>query len=149
MANRKILVLLNSLNVEDILKKDNELNDIPQKFSAFNSIVQLITLIMLLIVIILAAYFVTRLISGVKVNQLQSINFKVIDTYNLGGNKAMQIIKVGSRYIVIAINKENINFLMELDEEDIKIKEDANNNFDFLDILNKMKNKKNNNLKGQ
>ena len=56
----------------------------------------------------------------------------------------MQIIKVGEkRFFLIAVSKDDITYISELNEEDIAIVQDSmtENNFNFADILKKITSK--------
>ena len=81
-----------------------------------SSIASLFGLIVLCILIIVASYFVTRLVGGKQLARQKNSNF---DTFHLAQNKYLSIIQVGRRYFVIAICKDTVTMLSELQEEDI------------------------------
>ena len=84
-----------------------------------SSIASLFGLIVLCILIIVASYFVTRLVGGKQLACQKNSNFKTVDTFHLAQNKYLSIIQVGRRYFVIAICKDTVTMLSELQEEDI------------------------------
>jgi flagellar protein FliO/FliZ len=85
-------------------------------------------------------YVTTKLIGGIKAGTLTESNFKVIDTYKVTQNKYMQIIKIGSKYFVIAVCKDTIQLITELKEEDILLKDRSSKvNTSFQDILKAIK----------
>ena len=84
-----------------------------------SSIASLFGLIVLCILIIVASYFVTRLVGGKQLARQKNSNFKTVDTFHLAQNKYLSIIQVGRRYFVIAICKDTVTMLSELQEEDI------------------------------
>ena len=123
---------LNSGIVEDKVK-------VP---SSSNSIWELIGLVLLLIVIVIATYYTTRFVGRAKGNQLWTGNFDLIDSYRISPNKMLQIIKVSGKYLVIAISKDNIEFITELEEDQVTMRDtEATNKQSFKNIFDSIKNK--------
>ena len=123
---------LNSGIVEDKVK-------VP---SSSNSIWELIGLVLLLIVILIATYYTTRFVGRAKGNQLRTGNFDLIDSYRISPNKMLQIIKVSGKYLVIAISKDNIEFITELEEDQVTMRDtEATNKQSFKNIFDSIKNK--------
>lgn len=91
--------------------------------STWDSFVQLAGLVFLLIIILAAAYYTSRIVGGIKLGQMKNSNFQVIDTYRISQNKAIQIVKVANKYVVISIGKDTINYITELDEAEVLVKE--------------------------
>ncbi len=104
---------------------------------------QLAGLLLALIIILVAAYYTSRLVGGVKLGQLQKSNFQVIDSYRITSNKMLQIVKIGNKYIVIAVGKEEISYITELEEAQVLRKEfRPGEKQSFKQILDKLKNNK-------
>jgi len=102
---------------------------------------QMIGLVFLLIIILIAAYFTSKFVGGIKLGQLKNSNFKVIDSYRISPNKLIQIVKIGNKFMVIAIAKDTINVITELDEEEVLIKEiHKGERQNFKQILEKLRN---------
>lgn len=115
------------------------------ELSTGDNILQLLGLVFLLIVILVAAYYTSKFVGGVKLGQLKNSNFHVIDTYRVSQNKMLQIVKIGNKYVVIAIGKDTINFITELDEADVLLKEvHTGEKPNFKQILDKLNSKMNN-----
>lgn len=110
--------------------------------SNLDRFIQLMGLVFVLIMILIAAYFTTKLVSKVSIGQIRNSNFKVIDTYRISPNKFLQIVKVSNKYVVIAVSKDSVNFVTELEESEVFIKDvNAKENVNFKQILEKMRNK--------
>ena len=90
--------------------------------STFESVLKLLALIVVFILIIAACYLTTRFVGSQQLGQLKNSNFKVVDTFKPAPNKFLQIIKVGERYFLIAVSKDNISYIAELAEDEIKLK---------------------------
>jgi flagellar protein FliO/FliZ len=110
------------------------------KMSDSNNVFQLIGVTFLFLFVLIITYVTTKLIGGIKAGTLTESNFKVIDTYKVTQNKYMQIIKIGSKYFVIAVCKDTIQLITELKEEDIVLKDRSSKaNTSFQDILKAIK----------
>lgn len=106
------------------------------KLSGVDNFLQLLGVGVLFIVVLGVTYLTTKFVGGVKMGTLRDSNFKVIDTYKLAPNKFLQIIKIGTRYFVVAVGKDEIRLLAELKEEEISIKDRSlKPNNSFQDIL--------------
>ncbi len=134
----KAMVLLAGIN--------NGATPIPSSASSevpYGSIIQLFELLFILILILAAAYFTTRYVGKLSLGQFKNSNFKVIDTYRISPNKFLQVVKIANKYIVIAVGKDTINFITELEETELFMKETpAKENVNFKQILEKIKTKR-------
>gem|GEM_PF-1384591 len=107
-----------------------------------NDWIQLVTLVFILIAILFAAYYTSRLVGKFTLGQLKNSNFKVIDTYRISPNKYLQIVKIANKYIAISVSKDNVQFLSELDESEIFIRDDnMKENLNFKQIFENIRNK--------
>ncbi len=110
--------------------------------STTDSFVQLVSLVFVLIIILVAAYYTSRFVGKMKMGQMNKSNFQVIDTYRISQTKALQIVKIANKYVVIAIAKDTIEVITELDEAEVMIREFHNDEKQsFKQILDKLKNK--------
>lgn len=108
--------------------------------SVWDSFVQMLGLVILLIVILIAAYYTTKFIGGMRQGQLMYSNFQVIDAYRISPNKVIQIVKIANKYVVIAIGKDSINYITELDESEIVMKTERDKQpQSFTQILEQLK----------
>jgi len=135
----KAMVILQG---SDIVEKLNA--EVPEKtnegINTTDNVLQLVGLLLLLIVILIAAYYTSKFVGGIKLGQLKNSNFKVIDSYRFSQNKALQIVKIGNKFIVISIGKDTINYITELDETEILMKEiNSKDKLSFKQVLEKLK----------
>ena len=115
----------------------------PDKFTTSDNLLQLLGLVLLLIVILVAAYYTSRFIGKLKLGQLKNSNFNVIDTYRISPNKMLQIVKVGNKFLVISTSKDSVNYITELEESEVQIREaGTKEKQNFKQILEKFKNNK-------
>ncbi len=140
MSGKAMVLLLGNLGATPTSSpiKNNVIGEV----SRSNSIMELIKLIFILILILVAAYFTTKYIGKISMGQLKNSNFKVIDTYRISSNKLLQIVKIGNKFVVISVGKDAVNFITELDESEVFVREDnAKESVNFKQILEKMRNK--------
>ena len=115
------------------------------KTSELSSGWQLVGVFILFLFILGATYLTTKIVGGVKLNQMKSSNFHVIETYRITQNKFLQLVKVGTRYIVLSISKDNINFIIELQEDEIlHLDQMGKSKESFSTIISKLTNRQNN-----
>lgn len=110
-------------------------------YSTAESVLKLIGLIVLCFVIIAASFFTTRFIGRRQQGAYAGSNFQSLDVYRISPNKYLQLIKVGEHYIVIAVSKDGITKIAELDESEVKQKEPQAPGVTFKEVLDKIRNK--------
>jgi len=135
--------LINALNSSPTPSPNGESGTVfDGRISTADSFVQLISLVFVLIIILVAAYYTSRFVGKIKMGQMSKSNFQVIDTYRISQNKALQIVKIANKYVVIAIAKDTIEVITELDEAEVMIREShSEEKQSFMQILDKLKKK--------
>ena len=105
--------------------------------NSFENLLQLIGLIIIFVLILIATYYTTHWIGNHTSVQSQANNIRVIETFRLSQTKYIQIIKVGgSRYFAIAVCKDTIEYLGELEEEDLTfVASSSDPVMDFAQVL--------------
>jgi len=82
---------------------------------------QFLTAILIFLFVLALTYFTTRFIGKIQKNQLNSRNFEAIESYRITNGKYLQLVKVGTKYVVIGIGKDSVSMICEVSEEDIKL----------------------------
>lgn len=109
--------------------------------SRFDSIVQLITVVLIFIFVLALACIATMLAAGVQKGKMMSPNVEVIETFKLAQNKYIQIVRIGEKYFSIVVCKDTVTLLGEIAKDDITIQESGlGKTLSFQEILNKAKN---------
>lgn len=115
--------------------------------SSLDSFVQLITVLIIFVFVLILTYFTTRWMAGIQKGRSFNRNLKIIETISVGNNKMISIVEAGTKYIVVSIGKDEVNFLTELKEKDLKdlsFKDPQNttqNTESFSAIMDKLKEK--------
>lgn len=110
--------------------------------TTIDNIARFISLLVIFGIVLAATYFSTKFIANVSRGRTRTGNMDIIETIQVTQNKHLQIVKVGSKYIVIAVCKDTITYLTELNEDELEIKETENAEaINFAGVLEKVKEK--------
>ena len=112
--------------------------------SETSSLAQLFTVLLLFLFIVVLAYFSARWMGKMQSGITSNKNIQVLDTMRLSNTKYIQIIRIGKRYIAIAVAKDTVTMLAELEEDDIDFPKTGETvpMESFKEILKKLKNNK-------
>lgn len=114
--------------------------------SGWDSFFQLISVLFIFLFVMVITYICTRWIAryqkGININK----NIRVVETFRITNNKYLQIIEIGMVYVVIAVCKDTVTYLCEIDKENLSWLPDSNVqtpvvNENFQEILQKLKEK--------
>ncbi|MCI7191367.1 MAG: flagellar biosynthetic protein FliO [Lachnospiraceae bacterium] len=105
-----------------------------------DSYLQFLTVLILFVFVLGITWVTTRWIANYQKGRALSGNLEVVETLRITGNKFLQIVRVGKKYLVIAVGKDEIHMLTELTEDEVTtLKEHNTQNPDFKSILEKLK----------
>lgn len=112
--------------------------------SRIEAFAQLLTLLIIFIFVLAVTYYVTRFVGNYQKNKLSGSNINILETMRIANNKYIQIVKIGGRVFAIAVAKDTVSYLCELDEDELIYKESSSgkmliNNDNFKEILEKFK----------
>jgi flagellar protein FliO/FliZ len=99
------------------------------------------------------AYFTAKLTAKLQGNSLnKKANIKVIESFRLGGNKFISIVKIGEDFYALGFGKDEITMIDKLDKDNITFSEihssEASVSFkDILGNINKKDKKDNTDIK--
>ncbi len=97
-------------------------------------------MLLVFILVLAATYYFTKWMAGFQKEKSSSGNIEVIETARISTTKYIQIIRIGSKYMAIAIGKDEVTNLGEISKEDLIIREDdPEQKASFKDILDKFK----------
>ena len=108
--------------------------------SAGKSILELIFLLVIFALVLAACVITTRFVAGRQMQRSRNSNFKPVETYQIAQNRYLHLVQIGTRYFVVSVTKENVNFIAELKEEEIVAKpENRVSQRSFKEILSDFK----------
>ena len=118
-----------------------EISDNSALKSSGNSILQLLGLILVFVAILFAAFYVANWIGktgmGVNLNR----NISLVEVYRISQNQSIQIVKIADKYYALAISKEKVDLITEIEEDKLNFEKKQMDVLDFKEILAKAKNK--------
>jgi len=100
------------------------------------SYAQFITVLLIFVFVLGITALTTRWIANYQKQQSVNENVQVIESTRIANNKYIQIIRVGGKYMVIAVCKDTVTMLGEIPEEQLK-EEKPVQNFSFKEFLDK------------
>ncbi|MCL2355861.1 MAG: flagellar biosynthetic protein FliO [Defluviitaleaceae bacterium] len=71
------------------------------------------------VLVAVLCWFVLRKMAGANRLGRRAGNLSVVESVNLGGQTAVQLIKAGEKYLVVGVTRERVTFLAEVDKDDI------------------------------
>ena len=102
-----------------------------------------ICLFLLSAFVIFLAYIAARITGSYQSNVLnKQSNIRIVEAIRISANKTIEIVKIGERYFAIAVCKDNVSLLTELDASEIIEQDKTLEPIDFKKILDKMKSEK-------
>ena len=88
--------------------------------SSLDCFVQLITVLVIFIFVLIITYFTTRWMAGIQKGRSFNKNLRIIETISAGNNKMISIVQAGEKYLVVSIGKDEVHYLTELKQEELK-----------------------------
>lgn len=109
--------------------------------SKLEEFVQLITVSIIFIFVLALTYYATKFVGNYQKTKLAGSNIQVMETFRISNTKYLQIIKIGEKYFAIAVCKDTITYLCDLNEEDLVFRNTSNElrTDNFKAILDKFK----------
>lgn len=103
-----------------------------------DSIVQLITVLLIFVFVLAITLWVTKWLAGFQKLQNEGKNIQVIETAKISPNQYAQILKIGDRYVAVAVSKENVTVLTTLEESQLNLETSKQPyKTDFASVLKK------------
>ena len=102
--------------------------------STLESLAQLVTLIVIFALVLAITYFATRWVGGIQKEKMIGSNVKVLETMRISNSKYIQIL--------IAVCKDTVTYLCEVNEEELIYRENSTGGIhvdNFKAILDKYK----------
>ena len=107
-----------------------------------DSFIQFITVLIIFLFVLFVTYWVTKWTAGYQKSQTSNANMEIIETLRLSNNKYVQIIRVGRKYLAVAICKDTVTMLTEVPEQDLVFSDgNTSGTLGFKDVLEKISKK--------
>ena len=116
--------------------------------SSAESFVSLLGVIGVFAIVLVLSYLTTKWLGGSGLLVQKSKNISIVESYKLGPNTYIQIVKIGKKYYALGTGKDTVEYLSEIAEEDLdlaqymSLNQKAQNPERFRDILSKANKKR-------
>lgn len=109
--------------------------------SRLEAFAQLVTLLIIFVFVLALTYFSTKWIGNFQKNKLAGNNIEILETMKLSNSKYIQIVRISTKVFTIAVCKDTITYLGDLNEEDLVFKNTSTElkSENFKAILEKFK----------
>lgn len=109
--------------------------------SRWDAFAQLLTLLVVFIFVLALTYFATRWAGNMQKTKMAGRNIQILETMRVSNTKYIQIIKIGSKCFAVAVCKDTMTYLCEINEQELTyLSESKTINTDgFKAILEKFK----------
>lgn len=104
-----------------------------------DSYLQFMTVLILFVFVLVLTYLVTRWIARYQKDKVGFRNLEVVETCRIASNKYIQIVRAGSKYLVIAVGKDEIHMLSEISGDELSFQEVEGQTMEFAAILEKVR----------
>lgn len=107
--------------------------------SIASEIGQLITVLLIFVFVLVITYLVTKWIANYQREKAPGENIEVLETKRVAPNKLVEIVRIGDKYFALAIGKDTVTPIGELDKDSLEYQKPEGGSFSFKDFLNKAK----------
>ncbi len=87
-----------------------------------NAVFQFITVTLIFVLVLALTYFSTRWVGSYQKKQMSYGSVKIIESYRLSSNKVMNIVKAGDKCFLIAVCKDTVTLIGEVNEDTLELK---------------------------
>lgn len=104
-----------------------------------DSYVQFVTVLILFVFVLAVTALVTKWIGGYQKGRSVGKNMELVEALRLSNNKYVQIVRIGRKYLALAVCKDTVTMLSEIPEEDLDFPEGSTESaLGFKDVLAKI-----------
>lgn len=82
---------------------------------------QFFTILLVFIFVLIITYLTTRFVGKFQKVQSLSSNFESIEAYKLNNNNYLQLVRIGDKYYVLSVSKDNTSLICEVEKEQLDL----------------------------
>lgn len=106
---------------------------------SLDNTLRLLSAFLIFLLVLAAAWLITKWLAGYQKEQMSGGNIEIMETCRLSQTKYIQIVRVGSRYLVIGICKDTITMLASFDETELKLEKTEKKQETFQEVFQRVK----------
>lgn len=110
---------------------------------SIESVARLLTTLLIFIFVLFITFWTSKFIAGYQKQNMMTGNMEVVETVRIAQNKYLQIVRAGEQYYMIALGKDTVTLIAQLNPEELQLKKDVSGQGQYMDfkaILEKAKN---------
>lgn len=107
--------------------------------STASSIGQLIAVLLIFVFVLAITAWVTKWIATYQKDKSLGENVELLETKRIASNKLIEIVRIGDRYFALALGKDEVNLISELDKDSLSFDVGQKPSFSFKEFLEKAK----------
>lgn len=89
--------------------------------SYINSVIDLITVLVIFLFVLALTYYVTRWIAGYQKTKTAQGNLAVMEAIRVSNHQSIQIVRAGTdKYLVVGVSKDEMTLLATLTKEELR-----------------------------
>ena len=96
---------------------------------------QLIVVLIIFVGVLAVTLWVTRWISGYQKVKGAGSNIELIESASIANGKYIQIVRLGNRYFALAVSKDNVALIGELEKDSLKFGSTDTPRMSFKEII--------------
>lgn len=85
---------------------------------AANNVARFLTLLIIFVLVLAVTFYTTRFLAKTQQGRTQSANMEILETMPVANGKYLQIVRIGKKYVVLAVGKDTITKVADLSEEE-------------------------------
>jgi flagellar protein FliO/FliZ len=86
-----------------------------------NSVVELVTVLVIFLFVLFITYYVTRWIAGYQKTKTSQGNLSVLEGIRLSNSQTIQLVRAGKdQYLVVGVSKDHMTVLATLTKEELR-----------------------------
>ena len=106
-------------------------------------IARFITVLVLFVIVLWVTWAVTKWTASYQRGKWAGGNIEVLESFRIASDKYVQIIRVADQYLAVAVAKDSVTLLAQLDESALSYDKDAaGTKVSFQEMLEKVREKK-------
>ena len=106
------------------------------------SYLQFISVLIIFVLVLVATLYVTKWMANYQKGASTSKNIEIIDSCKISTNKYIQIIRIGEKYMSIAVSNDQVTNLGEVNPDELIKETGEGESLGFKEIFDKIKGEK-------
>ena len=102
-----------------------------------SSYAQFVIVLLIFIAVLGVTLWVTKWMSGYQKGRSSGSNIELVESASLAVGKYIQIVRLGDSYYALAVTKDSVTLIDELDRESLVINDGGGKSVSFKDILSR------------